>query len=161
MIYFPELHYFFDTESFPTKKAVLVTATAVAQWATSYKAKLLEKTLLDDSAARQGPLPTGLTDRIQAVSDLVDWIQGDPQTQDTFLLFLSRGSEKTEETTELFDHHDDTCCWVLNLSEEEFSTLQDAWKSNGLPTDLFYPQGQDHQEKNRFYTPKQRQIRLV
>lgn len=39
-----------------------------------------------------------------------------------------------------FEHHEDTCCWSLDLTEEEFKELQKQWKLNDLPQDLFYPE---------------------
>lgn len=38
--------------------------------------------------------------------------------------------------------YDDTCCWFLNLSEDEFANLQGAWRKKDLSANLFYPENE-------------------
>jgi hypothetical protein len=74
------------------------------------------------------------------IADLVGWLFENSIIDDLFCLFLD--SEPTPKPGKVakFDHHDDTCCWVLNLTETEFAHLQAVWRANGLPEDLFYPE---------------------
>lgn len=53
-----------------------------------------------------------------------------------FCLFLHNKKPEPEEGC-MFDHHDDSCCWVLNVTSEQYRILQKAWTKAGLPEDLF------------------------
>ena len=176
MIYLPELFYFDDTPGFPLKEAVAVTAQVISQWCSRYNAKLLAPKKGVKITERKGLLPAD-EERQKFIKDLINWIFTN-SIYDMFALFLYRDSHKAKITA-AFDHHDDTCCWALNLAPNEFEILQKEWSKNGLPKDMFYPEGKEKrvvQKKGRFsralesvgftienskiYTPKQWQAEL-
>ncbi|MFN3925719.1 MAG: hypothetical protein ACK4QL_00010 [Pseudanabaenaceae cyanobacterium] len=66
----------------------------------------------------------------------MQWIFANSIVDELFYLLLD---DEPVNKIAKFDHHDDTCCWFLNLTESEFGILQDAWHRNNLPVNLFYP----------------------
>jgi hypothetical protein len=119
---------------------VLVTAKTVAQWCSYYDAKLLvPKASNLAPKQRTGSLPSDSQVKEVFVSELVNWTFENSLMNDLFALFLDDGPLPQSEGVAKFDHHDDTCCWVLNLNEGEFEELQAAWEAHDLPRDLFYP----------------------
>jgi len=138
--YLPELHYFWDTKDFSKEnfhRAVEVVAITLAGFSDYYSAKLLAPKKGVQETKREGKLPAK---KDIFVKELLKWIYENSQLEDIFQLFL--GDE--EMVTSLdnyrpkFEHHDDTCCWFLNLTEKEFKQLQKNLKKNNLPEDLFY-----------------------
>lgn len=89
---------------------------------------------------KQGLLPIDSSEREAFVTELVRWIFANSIVEDLFYLLLDDGPVPQENKVARFDHHDDTCCWFLNLSESEFAILQDVWRKNDLPANLFYPE---------------------
>jgi hypothetical protein len=140
MTYLPETYYFYKKD-FSLEKAVIATAQKLSEWSTHYKAELISPMKGVKETKRQGELPTSVTDKHRLIDDLVKWIFSSSETQELFTLFLD-DSDVTEhrEGPGIFDHWDDTCCWSLNLTQEQFEELKSAWKNNGLPEDLFYPE---------------------
>jgi hypothetical protein len=169
--YLPELYYFFDQPDFPLEHALSVTAQAVSRWCEYYHAHLIVPVAGAASRQRAGRLPRSLEERGPFVDDVLDWIFTHSEIQYLFTLYLDVEPLPVKGRTAKFDHHDDTCCWVLMLTAEEFEELQAAWKANGLPQDLFYPDGAGRTVPyrgdgrlasiaqrfgaNRYYTPKQ------
>jgi hypothetical protein len=140
MRYSPELYYLQDRKNFAFRKAVLVTATTVAQWCSYYDAKLLAPKDSDLAPKqRTGALPSDSQEKEVFLNELINWIFENSWVDDLFVLFLDDGPVPRSEGVAKFDHHDDTCCWVLNLSEGQYAELQAAWKAHDLPRDLFYP----------------------
>lgn len=144
MLYLSEPYYFFDKKRFPFKKAVLATAKKVSEFSWYYKARLISPLNGFKEIECQGNLPPTKEEKHKFIEDLIKWIFSNSATRDLFTLFLD-DQEITQQRhkTFKFDHPDDTCCWVLNLTEKEFQELKTSWKSNGLPEDLFYPEGKD------------------
>lgn len=141
MIYLPELFYLQDEKDFPFQKAVTVTAAAVSRWSSFYHAQLISPAVKQiDPREKSGPLPAGALARETFVRDLVGWLFEYSMVEGLFCLFLDDEIVPKTGSAAKFDHHDDTCCWVLNLTEKEFVELQSVWRANGLPDDLFYPQ---------------------
>lgn len=141
MIYTAELFYWQDRQSFPFQKAFLVTARTVAQWCTHYHAKLLAPARNYQGAIeKRGILPNESTEKTSFVTDLVQWIFANSEIDELFYLLLDNQPVQQANRVAKFDHHDDTCCWVLNLTEIEYAILQHSWSENGLPINLFYPQ---------------------
>lgn len=141
MIYAAELYYLQDQKDFPFQRAVLITAIAVAQWCTHFHAKLLAPAKKQISPIeKQGTLPDERAQKESFVSELVEWIFANSMVTDLFYLLLDNKPIPQANGVAKFDHHDDTCCWVLNLTENEFAFLQDAWRKNDLPANLFYPE---------------------
>lgn len=140
--YSPELYYFFNSKEFKEKnyqKSVFVIAKTVGQWCDYYSAKLLSPLKGLKDIKKEGKLPTNKKEREIFIQNLVEWIFDKNYMEDLFLLFLGDKSMLTDRLVSLkFDYHDDTCCWVLNLTEKEFKQLQNNLKKNNLPEDLFY-----------------------
>jgi len=112
-----------------------------------------------DCWERSGRLPEDLEERDRFVAELVDWLFEDSAIEELFCLMLddeplpSQGKAKTAK----FDHHDDTCCWALNLSEEEFAQVQSSWVEHNLPEDLFCPEHLRVREVRPLTTRKKRE----
>lgn len=141
MRYLPELYYFEEQEDFPFRQAVLATATAVSQWCSHFYARVIVPLTKDtDPLEKGGLLPVDPQERQSFVADLVDWLFDNSAVDGLFCLFLDDEPAPQSGKTAKFDHHDDTCCWALNLMPDEFAHLQTTWKANGLPEDLFYPE---------------------
>lgn len=138
MVYFPELYYFFDTQGFLLEDAVKATAKGVGVYCTHYSAEILFPKIGVTETKREGTLPQGKTDKRVFIEELVSWIFENSTTPDLFELHFD-----TEKGGGKFDHHDDTCCWLLNLTEDEFDEVREEWKRNGLPEDLFYEEGRE------------------
>jgi len=141
MRYLPDLFYFFDQADFPLRHAVLITATTVSQWCTYFHAKILApKHPAWGELEKSGHLPTEIRERQVFVAGVVNWLFENSVIEDLFFLRLNDAPLSTHIQSAKFDHPDDTCCWVLDLIEAEFAQVQAAWKANGLPEDLFYPE---------------------
>lgn len=142
MLYFPELYYFFDTKNFPIDKAELVTAKKISEWCIFYKAGLVTAKQGIKEKIQEDKLPDTIEEKHKMIQQLFDWINSNSQDNSLFTLFLN-DKEIINNGVELnkFDHHDDTCCWILNLLEQEFKELQNAWQEAGLPKNLFYLEG--------------------
>lgn len=140
-LYVAELHYLQDhKDTFPYREAVRLTAMAVSRWCTYYQARLIMPRSNDiQPQERTGRLPDDLAARERFVGELVDWLFANSLCDDLFALFLDDKPLPRPKPMCKFDHHDDTCCWVLDLSEDEFAALQAIWREHGLPEDLFYP----------------------
>ena len=88
---------------------------------------------------KEGKLPSDKKEKDIFIQNIIEWIFDKSDLEDMFLLFLGGKSVLTDKSTSVkFDHHDDTCCWVLNLTEKEFRQLKNNLKKNNLPEDLFY-----------------------
>lgn len=156
MIYHSELYYFYDTKDFPSEKAFLVTAKAVSRFCKDYYAELIAPKKGVKDKTKSEDLPGDITKREKLIEEILTWIRENSEVNDLFALFLYGNPRNTNsEECEKFDHHDDTCCWALNLTEEEFAELQAEWRKNQLPDDLFYPRNLGIQKGWKYYTPKQ------
>jgi hypothetical protein len=142
MLYLPELYYLQDQPDFPLSKAIEVTAVTVSRWCFWYEARLIAPASKSITPIQKsGPLPAELQARQKFVGELVAWLVNNSNPPDLFALRLDDQALPKQDRVARFDHHDDTDCWVLNLSPQEFSELQLAWQAHGLPADLFYPEG--------------------
>ncbi len=143
MIYLPELYYLQDNPSISFETAVEVTALTVSRTCAYYQAKLIAPTKKSISPVQQaGALPAEISEREAFVRKLVQWLLKNSNPPELFTLLLDDHPLPSNDQSAKFAHPDDTCCWVLNLSESEFAQLQTAWKANSLPVNLFYPQEQ-------------------
>ncbi len=128
-LYLSELHYFFDTKYFPFEKAFLATAKAVAKYCTYYRAQLIVPEGVEDTV-RKGTLPDSQAEKEQCIDDLYVWIKTHSAVTNLFSFFLDikpiEQDFQEERPTVKFNHHDDTCCWLLNLSDNEFTSVQTA-----------------------------------
>ena len=137
MIYSPETYYF-DTKDFPFDKAFLSTAQTVATWCASYKVRLVAPKSGVKAKERTGIFTDDQIKNAETVAELYDWIRENSGTGEVFFFSMRSGQEQAQNEVATFDHHDDTCCWALNITEEQFKILQANWKEAGLPEDLFY-----------------------
>lgn len=140
MLYLAELYYLQDQRDFPFQKSVLVTATTVAQWCTHFYARVIASRSHLTLTEKKGLLPTNPQEKEIFVAQLVDWLFENSISDELFCLLLDNEPVSRSGKVAKFDHHDDTCCWVLNLTEDEFAECQAKWLANGLPNDLFYPE---------------------
>jgi hypothetical protein len=143
MIYLAELYYLQDQPGFPFHKAVSITATAVARWCNYFYARLIAPKANSTVEERQGPLPAAAHEKETFVAECICWLLENSMTPQLFCLLLDDEPLPRSGRVAKFDHHDDTCCWALNLSELEFVELQRVWKTHNLPEDLFYPEHQN------------------
>ncbi|MEI6221467.1 MAG: hypothetical protein WCP97_01755 [bacterium] len=138
MRYLPELYYFQDKAAFPFRKAVQVTASAVTEFCSHYSLEVLAPKENGDWI-RIGELPKDSGNKKEFIVTQLEWIFQNSFTEELFRLYLDDKPIETNESLK-FGHHDDTCCWELSLSDDEFKTLQSVWEKHALPTDLFYPE---------------------
>lgn len=145
MLYLPELYYFFDQKNFPLEKTVLVTAKKVSESCGYYQARLIWPLKGVKETERQGSLPAATEEKHKFIEELIKWIFSNLATplEDFALFFDDEEIGQRKDNSAKFSHHDDTCCWAMNITEREFQDLKTAWKNNGLPEDLFYPEGQE------------------
>jgi len=146
--YSAELYYWFDQKDFPFKKAFLVSSQIVGQWCDYYEAKILSPKKGIKETVRAGQLPSSLLEKQAFITHIFEWIQENSLVPDLFALFLDtkpidNPTGAKNPYSPKFDHHDDTCCWLLDLTDEEFKALQAALVAHNLPPDLFYPAGKD------------------
>lgn len=156
MIYQVESYYFFDTEDFPVEKAFEVTAKAVARLCNGYHAVLVAPKKGVKEKKMAGFLPESQEEKELLIGKIFEWIKANSQVCDLYVLFLHDDyPEIKDREVAKFDHHDDTCCCALSLSEEEFKELEKVWVKNDLPEDLFYPNDQGIHKGFKYYSPKQ------
>jgi len=141
MKYLPETFYF-DQADFPFKKAVTVTAKEVGVWCGYCRAQILSPKKGGQCEERFGPIPQ--ENKEAFIESTINWIFENSETEDLFALFLDISPipqlNDPGFSCPKFCHHDDTCCWNLELNDEELNRLQLKWKEAGLPEDLFYPE---------------------
>lgn len=140
MLYLAELYYLQDQRDFPFQKAVLVTANTVAQWCTHFYARVIAPQSHIALTEKKGFLPATQQEKEFFIAQLVDWLFESSISDELFCLLLDNEPVPHPEKVAKFDHHDNTGCWVLNLSEDEFTECQAKWQVNDLPNDLFYPE---------------------
>jgi hypothetical protein len=141
MRYLAELYYLQDQREFPFRKAVTATATVVAQWCDYFYARIIAPTTKQvKPLERSGSLPKSLQEKEAFVVELLNWLFENSITDELFCLLMDDKPVPQAGVVSKFDHHDDTCCWVLNLDDNQFSELQTKWREQGLPEDLFYPE---------------------
>lgn len=139
MHYVPEFYYFYNQPGSLLAEAIRVTATHLAQFCTQYEAKLIAPNKGVLITEKHGELPTSPAEKAHFVAELIQWFTSNSEFPDLFCLRLYNEPRNPQECA-IFDHSDDTCCWVLNISEIQFTSLQHAWQEAGLPHDLFYPE---------------------
>lgn len=160
MIYNFELYY---SGKIDLKEAVRVTAEFVAEFCEFYEAELICPIKeYKGITIKKGTITE--ENRGDFVKNIIDWIFENSDTTELFKLFIYNNPVSQTESRE-FDHHDDTCCWALNLTEEQFTNLKATLKKNSLPEDLFYDSSKVVCEKqkgilgflgyHKCYTPKE------
>jgi hypothetical protein len=127
VLYTTNQKYFIDGDMTFLKRSILVTAVTVGG-------------LCHYSTNEE--LPQGRRQREVVIEAMVKNIFVNLETHETeeFALFLDPrpiADIQRQGVTAKFDHPDDTASWVLNITEGEFKTLQQAWRKSGLPVDLF------------------------
>jgi hypothetical protein len=143
MIYTSEPVYFtrrlYPPHLVPLERAVLVTAETIARWCVRFEAGLIIPKLKGQTEKdRSGKLPDNLEEREAFIEELCQWLFEHSLTPDLFKFFLYSSDSIAIGEIAPFDHHDDTCCWALNLTPLQFTELQNAWEQASLPRDLFY-----------------------
>ena len=119
--------YFADADSAFLKRSILVTAISVGEFCRHHTS---------------GELPEDARQKEVVIEAMMKKIFGDLEKNESeeFTLFLDPQPIATIQSHGViakFDHHGDSSSWVLNLTEGEFKKVQHAWRSSGLPPDLF------------------------
>ena len=138
MIYLPEYSYYFRKKDFPFEKAVIVTAKSISKGCKGYKAQLISPKKGIKECIKEGTLPKSQKEKEKFIENIFKWIFDNSFCSDLFAFFLYEDYPHLKNYPAKFDHHDDTCCWCLNLDEKEFEELKKVLKKNKLPDDLFY-----------------------
>jgi len=126
-LYTTNQKYFAKADSSFLKRTILLTAITVGEFCRHHTS---------------GELPEGARQKEVVIEAMVKKIFRDLEKNATeeFTLFLDAKPIATIQKQGViakFDHQDDTSSWVLNLTEGEFKKVQHAWRSSGLPLDLF------------------------
>lgn len=133
MIYNFEVYY---SNKINLIKAVKIVASYVANFCKFYEAEIIiPKKGFHGPKKKLGKIP--LEDKEKFINNIVNWLVNNSEINELFKLLLYNNPKSTHKPR-LFDHHDDTCCWVLSLTNDQFFGLQKVLKLNGLPEDLFY-----------------------
>jgi hypothetical protein len=126
MLYTTNQKYFTDGDIAFLTRSILVTAVAIGDFC-HYSTK--------------GELPVDKRQKEIAIEEMVKATFNDMEIQEKeFGLFFDLQPISTihkQGAIAKFDLPDDTASWVLNITEGEFKTLQQAWRKSGLPVDLF------------------------
>ena len=109
------------------KRSVLLTAVTIGDFCRHHTS---------------GELPEGKRQKEVVIEALVKKIFSDLKKNETeeFTLFLDPipiATLKKQGVIAKFDYHGDTSSWILHLTEGEFKKVQQAWRTAGLPPDLF------------------------
>jgi hypothetical protein len=109
------------------KRSVLLTAVTVGEFCRHHTS---------------GELPEGKRQKEVVIEAMVKKIFNDLEKNASgeFTLFLDPApiaTIKKHGVMAKFDHDGDTASWVLHLTEGEFKKVQQAWRTSGLPLDLF------------------------
>lgn len=133
MIYNFETYY---SDKIDYIKVVKIVASYTASFCELFEAGIIApKKKYKGIRNKSGQLPVDNKDEF--LSETIDWIIENSEFNDLFKLFLYNNPISPTEPR-IFDHHDDTCCWVLNLTNDQFIELKNVLLSNNLPEDLFY-----------------------
>ena len=119
------------------RKLISVSAKSVGNNCNYYHAELLSPIRGAKETKKSGSLPKNKKEKSQFIENIVNWIFDNSKSDELFVLFLDDSPIDRKKCSK-FCHHDDTCCWDLNLTEKEFKSLRNDLKSNNLPTDIFY-----------------------
>jgi len=140
--YLPEEYYFTDSIFLKNfEKAIIVTSSTVGTYCNYYRMELITPKKGVKEKKKEGKLPA--MGKKDFVRKLVKEIFRKSDFKDVFALFLN---DKPISHNNKFEHHDETCCWALNLTENEFKDLQTQLKKNKLPADLFYDKARMRQK---------------
>lgn len=93
----------------------------------------------------------GLSHRVSArkkeLREIGEWLRSVVRTRECFTLVMDdedtiKAHQKPIVKGErprplIFSHPDDTCCWTLSLTDDQYDALRVALREHGLPEDLF------------------------
>jgi hypothetical protein len=120
------------------RRAFIAIAAEIGQWCRYIKYSLIAyvgKKKSSEDFVRKEPLK-----RRKQIEGILDWIEINSWHNrfDLFVFFMDPSDvDPLPSGGHKFDHHDDTCCWLLNLTATEFGMVQEALVAEGLPKDLF------------------------
>jgi len=87
-----------------------------------------------------GKLPPSVEEKRKFLNKITEYLL-DELNSDSFLLWLDPAPIprfSKQQRIYKFDHHDDTCCWALNLDDDEYAILRKTFGENGLLEDVFH-----------------------
>jgi hypothetical protein len=119
---------------------MLVTAVTVSRWCTHFAAALLAPATPGLAPPRRGPLPADPEAKAAFVATQVRWLYENSSCDTLFRLILDDSPVPPRGRIAKFSHYDTTHACLLDLTRQEFSVLQSAWRAHRLPHDLFYLQ---------------------
>lgn len=135
-IYYFENYYYKNNDFQFYKKALLVTAQAIAGWSKDYHAKLFAPKRGLKEIEKKGLLPEQNRDKF--VAETIKWLFENSQYEGNITFHLSFNQSEKADKPASFDYADGVCCWCLFLTEEEYQDLQKVWEKHNLPKDLFF-----------------------
>ncbi|MEJ0021689.1 MAG: hypothetical protein WDN47_03890 [Candidatus Doudnabacteria bacterium] len=130
--------FYIHQEGFDVIKAIEVTAQSIAQWANYYQVKIhfAEKKVTENE--KTGPLPEEKLKKSEIAGELLQWVSKNSKPGWEFdMRFVL--SELPEAEKPIFAYYDGPWNMSLELHPDEFKELQEIWKLNNLPEDLFFP----------------------
>ena len=149
MIYLPETYYFRNNKV-TYSPAALITAQALLKYSTGFKAQLTVPLKSVKEKIKEGHFPTGAKKK-KVLLDILSWLKNNSLFENTFSLRMYRTYPPGKNEMPVFQYHDDGCCWFLDINPKEFRGLQQVWKQNSLPKDLFYPENKKICVPSRFF----------
>ena len=138
MPYVANMKYFPEGETEFLKKILPVVIETIGQFCRYYSVGVWTQKKIRPKFTR-GAFPDDQKEKREMLHAVSEYITDNLESE-LFTLFMD--SEKLSgwgrrKQGRKFDHHDDTDCWVLFLTEEEFRTLRSAFHLHGSPEDIF------------------------
>ena len=134
------MKYFLDTEyleeyTFPD--ILRVTLLSLLKDKDQYDAKIICPKNNNDELSKSGIINDDIEEFAQ---NILKWIFDNSIIEQLFYLNVYR-KEKSNKRI-IFEHDDDTCCWFLDLSEDEFTIFKSNLHKLEFPIDLFYKESE-------------------
>jgi hypothetical protein len=169
--------YYIDKKIVSLREVIITTTQMVATFSDYYYAELLSPKKGVEQIYKSGKLPTNFKEKEEFIQELVEWIFENSICFDLFSLFLDNKPIKRKPMKQIkflgfipvgvsqdadkdnglrkFDHRDDTYCWTLNISQNEFQELKNRLSQHKLPEDLFYSSDKNVCTTFHCYSPKE------
>lgn len=130
------MRYFLDTaylEDYKFPDIIKVTLLALIKEKDEYEGRIICPKNKNIELIKSGVI----NDDIEAFTqNILKWIFDSSIIEELFYLCIFREGKLNKRT--IFKHDDDTCCWFLDLSENEYTKFCANLKNLNYPIDLFY-----------------------
>ena len=157
------MKYFLDTaylEEYTFPDILKVTLLSLLKDKDQYDAKIICPKNNRDELSKSGIINNDIEAFTQ---NILKWIFDNSIIEQLFYLLIYRNESSNKRI--IFEHDDDTCCWFLDLSEEEFANFKSNLHKLKFPIDLFYNKSElvitradgllGHLGFKKSYTPRQ------